>query len=70
MTKKHDEIFQVHDGIPYLVGWRSISICCGCNLVHHDTYSVRTNRKTGKRELWCRATRDLKMTKNLRRRKR
>jgi hypothetical protein len=31
---------------------------------------VRTNKQTGKQELWCRAVRDLKATKNLRRKNR
>jgi hypothetical protein len=68
--KKPDDIFQVIDGEPYLVGWRSSDICCSCSLVHNNVYSVRTNKQTGKKELWCRAVRDLKATKNLRRKNR
>jgi hypothetical protein len=70
MTKpKDDGIFQVIDGEPYLVGWRSSDICCSCSLVHNNIYSLRTNKR-GKQELWCRAVRDLKATKNLRRKNR
>jgi hypothetical protein len=71
--KKPDEIFQVHDGVPYFVGhFNTVTsdICCTCALTHDNIYSVRINRKTGKKELWCKATRDLKMTKNLRRKNR
>jgi hypothetical protein len=38
--------------------------------VHNNIYSVRTNKTTGKKELWCRAVRDLKATKSLRRKNR
>jgi hypothetical protein len=71
--KKQDEIFQVIDGVPYYVGpFNAVSsdICCSCSLVHNNIYSLRTNKITGKKELWCRAVRDLKATKNLRRKNR
>ncbi len=64
-----DEIFQVIDGKPFHAGWRNTTICCSCNLVHNEIYTVRRNRKSGKQELWCKSTRDLKLTRKLRRNK-
>ena len=63
-------IFQVHDSVPFKVAvgsriWRLTEICCGCNLQHEVTYTLRTG-KSGT-ELWCTATRNLAATKNLRR---
>ena len=68
MTKR-DDIFQVIDGEPFNVGWRVTMICCGCSLVHDEIYSVRTNSKTGKKELWCKSTRNPTITRRLRRAK-
>ena len=65
-----DDIEQVIDGKPFQLGWRRTVVCCSCNLTHQENYSVRVNRKTGRKELWCRSTRDPKMTRKLRRRKR
>lgn len=63
------DIYQVEDNVPYRAGWKQTNICCDCLLTHQERYSIRTNPKTGKRELWCVTTRDPVMTKKLRRQK-